>query len=115
MQITPTMDLGALAERMGDAATEQDARAMRDALVDAGHADTADVPEAEWMTLLSAACGPADHVTVGNWTGPVAIARNLMDDEIAESLHMRVATEQEFVDRYCAAHAAKYGTDFVVS
>lgn len=58
---------------------------------------------------------PADRVTVGNWTGPVAVARNLMDDEIAESLHMRVATEQEFVDRYCAAHAAKYGADFEVS
>lgn len=58
---------------------------------------------------------PADRVTVGNWTGPVAVARNLMDDEIAESLHLRVATEQEFVDRYCLLHAAKYGTDFVVS
>lgn len=42
---------------------------------------------------------------------------NLMDDEIREALHDRMApcTEQEFLDAYVEAHAAKYdGEEFVV-
>ena len=39
---------------------------------------------------------------------------NLMDDEIREELHAEgIETEQEFLDRYVAAHAEKYnGEEF---
>ena len=42
----------------------------------------------------------------------------LMDGEIREELHFAAtdwASEQEFLDTYCALHAAKYGEDFVVN
>lgn len=39
--------------------------------------------------------------------------RNLMDDEICETLHGRVETDQEFVDAYAKAHFEKYGQEFV--
>ena len=40
---------------------------------------------------------------------------NMMDDEIREKLHMDMVgecTEQEFLNRYCETHAAKYGEEF---
>lgn len=40
---------------------------------------------------------------------------NMMDDEIREKLHMDMVgecTEQEFLNRYCEAHAEKYGEEF---
>lgn len=41
---------------------------------------------------------------------------NLMDDEIREDLASKVfETEQEFVDAYVAAHAEKFGEEFVVN
>ena len=42
---------------------------------------------------------------------------NMMDDEIREKLHMDMVgecTEQEFLDRYCEAHAEKYGEEFCI-
>lgn len=42
----------------------------------------------------------------------MAAARALMDDELCEEIHGTVDTEQEFLDAYLAAHAAKYGEDF---
>lgn len=42
---------------------------------------------------------------------------NLMDDEIREALHNEMApcTEQEFLDAYIEAHAAKYnGEEFQI-
>lgn len=63
-------------------------------------------------SLIDAA---TDIVTIGRWTGPMAAARELMDDELCEAIHGTVDTEQEFADAYCEAHLAKYGTDFVVS
>lgn len=54
-------------------------------------------------------------------------AVSLMDDEIREDIHSTiegtrdpaypsvVCTNQEFVDAYCVAHAAKFGKDFVIS
>lgn len=42
-------------------------------------------------------------------------ARNLMDDELCESIHGTVETEQEFVDAYAVAHAEKYGDEFVIN
>ena len=42
---------------------------------------------------------------------------NLMDDEIREALHAEMApcTEQEFLDAYIEAHAAKYdGEEFQI-
>lgn len=40
-------------------------------------------------------------------------ARELMDDDLCESINGIVWTEQEFMDEYAAAHAEKYGTAFV--
>ena len=39
---------------------------------------------------------------------------SMMDDEIREDIHNRIApcTEQEFVDAYVVAHQAKYGEQF---
>lgn len=45
------------------------------------------------------------------------ICVNLMDDEIREALHAELApcTEQEFLDAYIEAHAAKYdGEEFQI-
>ena len=45
-------------------------------------------------------------------------AVNLMDDEIREDLHNKMApcTDQEFIDAYAKAHADKYdGEDFEVN
>jgi len=44
-----------IAERMGTAATNQEGAAMRDLLLAAGHEDTADVPEVEWLDLCAQA------------------------------------------------------------
>jgi len=55
------------------------------------------------------------NVTIGSWTGDIAIARNLMDDDLCEAIHGTVDTEQDFADAYTSAHLAKYGTEFVVN
>ena len=41
---------------------------------------------------------------------------NMMDDEIREELHDKLApcTNQEFADAYVAAHEAKYGEQFEI-
>lgn len=39
-------------------------------------------------------------------------ARMLMDDEICESIHGTVDTDQEFMDAYTAAHKETYGVEF---
>lgn len=40
---------------------------------------------------------------------------NMMDDEIREELHMEgIESEQEFINRYCEAHAEKYGGEFCI-
>lgn len=40
----------------------------------------------------------------------------LMDDDIREELHMKMApcTDQEFLDAYVERHFEKYGVDFAV-
>lgn len=45
----------------------------------------------------------------------MAAVRELMDDELCEQIHGMVETEQEFFDAYIAAHAAKYGDEFVIN
>ena len=42
---------------------------------------------------------------------------NLMDDDLREEIHATFAgeTEQEFIDAYAAAHAVKFGEEFVVN
>jgi hypothetical protein len=41
---------------------------------------------------------------------------NLMDAEICEALsEAAVKTDQEFLDAYAKAHAAKYGEEFVIN
>jgi len=49
------MMLSDLAERMGQSATDTQARRMRDILIREGYAgaDTADVPDAEWRGMLA--------------------------------------------------------------
>ena len=42
-------------------------------------------------------------------------ARSLMDDELCEQIHGTVDTDQEFFDAYVAAHAAKFGQEFVIN
>ena len=57
LTIEAGMDLAALAERMGDCATEDDAESFADLLRGAGFSGwTTDmVPEAQWLSLLTAA------------------------------------------------------------
>ncbi len=40
-------------------------------------------------------------------------ARMLMDDDLCDAIHGTVDTEQAYMDAYAAAHAEKYGTEFV--
>lgn len=43
-------------------------------------------------------------------------AVNLMDDDIREDIHdIGTGDEQSFFDAYCAAHLAKFGSEFVVN
>lgn len=57
MKIESGMNLNDLQERMGAEATPDDAFQMRELLLDGGYEgqDTADIPEAEWMTMLDQA------------------------------------------------------------
>lgn len=60
----------------------------------------------------------SNQVTLNGKTIDFDAAVNLMDDEIREDLHNKMApcTAQEFVDAYVAAHAAKYaGEEFQVA
>ena len=41
--------------------------------------------------------------------------RNIMDDEICETIHGAVDTDQEFVNVYAKAHFAKFGEEFVIN
>ena len=58
MQISTRMNLNELAERMGDCATLDDARNLRDILTSDARVrditDTADVPEELWQKFLTA-------------------------------------------------------------
>jgi hypothetical protein len=42
-------------------------------------------------------------------------ARVLMDDDLANEVHATVESDQEFMDKYAIAHAARYGVDFVLN
>ena len=42
-------------------------------------------------------------------------ARMLMDDDICESIHGTVETEQEFFDAYVKAHEEKFSEEFVIN
>lgn len=58
------------------------------------------------------------QVTLNGKTIDFDAAVNLMDDEIREELHNKMApcTDQEFLDAYVEAHAAKYdGEEFQVA
>ena len=58
------------------------------------------------------------QVTLNGKTIDFDAAVNLMDDEIREDLHNKMApcTDQEFMDAYVQAHAAKYdGEEFQVA
>lgn len=45
------------------------------------------------------------------------VAVNMMDFELCEELHNKLApcTDQEFMDEYCKAHQAKFGEEFVIN
>ena len=57
MFIDGNIDLAQLAERMGDSATIEEARALRKMLIEEGWwgKDTADIPEAEWLMACETA------------------------------------------------------------
>ena len=57
MEVSKTMDLGQLAERMGEVAERADAQRLRTLLIDSGYdgQDTANIPEDAWLRLLNAA------------------------------------------------------------
>lgn len=58
------------------------------------------------------------QVTLNGKTIDFDAAVNLMDDDIREDLHNKMApcTDQEFIDAYVEAHAAKYdGEEFQVA
>jgi len=42
---------------------------------------------------------------------------NMMDNEIREELHNKMApcNDQDFVDAYCAAHEKKFNETFIIS
>lgn len=42
----------------------------------------------------------------------MAAARALMDDELCESIHGTVDSDQEFLDEYLVRHKEKYGEEF---
>ena len=66
MMIANDMGLNELAEHMGKEATEAEARAMRELLVENFNGqDTADIPEADWLEMLDEAAN-ADEVARGN-------------------------------------------------
>lgn len=52
-------------------------------------------------------------VTYNGKTIDLDAARMLMDDDLCNAIHGAVETEQEFMDSYAAAHAGKYGSEFV--
>jgi len=55
-------------------------------------------------------------ITLNNKEYDADVVANMMDDEIREELHAKgFDNEQEFVDAYVVAHAAKYdGDEFVI-
>lgn len=55
MKITPSMDLPALAERMGTEATPAEAREMRIILCDSPYHTTEEIPERVWTRMVSEA------------------------------------------------------------
>lgn len=61
MIITKSTPLYAIAERMGDCATNDDARAMLDELLAAGVTDTEDVSEADWLVMTDRAAATASE------------------------------------------------------
>jgi len=65
MEISTSMDLNELRDRMGEAATLDDAREMRDLLVAERERgvfeNTEDIPDEEWYDLLNLAATPADQ------------------------------------------------------
>lgn len=66
MKITTSMDLGSLAEAMGSIATPRDAQLMRDALITAGHEDTENIEEPEWLSIMNQVCPPAGYIPIFN-------------------------------------------------
>jgi hypothetical protein len=88
-------------------------QAARDALArDVGYESEADmVAQIEQPSELIAEPG----VVINGRIFDVAAARNLMDDDLCESIHGTVFTEQEFVDAYLIAHRAKFGEDFEIN
>ena len=77
----------------------------------------AEISQYAWEQFARRAPDNADEgtVTVGNWLGPIEVALNLMDNELLEAMNDRGAVGQELVDRYAAAHLAKFGEEFTVN
>ena len=58
----------------------------------------------------------ANKVLLNGYEVDFDVVVNMMDDEIREELHNKLApcADQEFVDAYVAAHEAKYGEQFEI-
>lgn len=106
-----------IAERLGNLATNDDAERLYQFLRAADKIRATEAGELEIdgdIDLLAEYALMEATVTIGNWTGPIDAARTLMDDDLCETIHGTTDCNQEFADDYCAAHRAKYGSDFVV-
>lgn len=84
MLIESTMDLQQLAERMGEPATADEARAMRSLLIAAGYEGkrTEDVPERAWAAALDAAAKTAAAPAGEYWAVLVAEAGRYYEQQI---------------------------------
>ena len=58
----------------------------------------------------------ANKVLLNGYEVDFDVAVNMMDDEIREELHNKLApcTDQEFMDAYVEAHEAKYNERFEI-
>ena len=57
-----------------------------------------------------------DNVKLNGKSVNFEVAVNLMDEEIREQLHNDgIIDKQEFLDKYCEKHLAKYGASFEIN
>ncbi len=94
MKISRNMNLSQLAEHMGNVATENDARRMRDLLVASGHESLDDVSDDVWMQMLNEAAAPttAQQVQSGCATAADAMERADVDATVRAAIANSVRT-----------------------
>jgi hypothetical protein len=71
LTVSASMELDQLAQHMGDLATIEQARAMRDLLVDTYlGVEVGEIPESVWLDLLNEACDIVSQEEQANDGGP---------------------------------------------